>query len=507
MLPLLIVDFNIKTNILFNMKIEKYKDNYKGELKLKKFNVILLSIVFFVVSFGVLVAGVNESAVQKTDKPESQAVVITQKEIAEANELIKFIGDSPTSFHVVKNAEDVLQKNGFQQLLLTEKWDIKKGGKYFVSQNGSAFIAFIVGSDTVRNGFKIVGVHADSPDIRIKPNPEMVTEYFLKLNTEVYGGPILNTWFDRPLSIAGRVALKGKDILKPELKLIDINKAIAIIPNLAIHMNKEVNKGVEIKNQKVLLPVFCTVEENFKKEDFLVKLIADTLNVDKTEILDYDLSFYDYQKGSVIGVNNDFIFSGRLDDLEAVFAGVQAVKDAPVTKATNVLACFDNEEVGSRTKQGADSPLLSNVLERIVLAMDGTRSDYLRSISGSFMLSSDAAHSIHPNYTDKCDPTNKPVINKGPAVKVSLAQKYTSDGNSMAVFKELAKKANIPYQVFANNSDMKGGSTIGPISASHLPIKSVDIGVPMLGMHSIKETCGVKDHSYMIKLLEEFYRL
>ena len=419
----------------------------------------------------------------------------------------KFIDDSPTSFHVVKNSEDILQKNGFQELLLSEKWNLKKGGKYYVSQNSSAFIAFIVGTDTIKNGFKIIGVHADSPDIRIKPNPEMITEHYLKFNTEVYGGPLLNTWFDRPLSVAGRIALKSKEILKPELKLINIDKAIAIIPNLAIHMNRDVNKGVEIKKQKVLLPVFCTVEDDYKKDDFLVDIIAGELKVPKEKILDYDLSFYDYQKGSVIGINNDFVFSGRLDDLEAVYAGIEAVKTAPGTKATNVLACFDNEEVGSRTKQGADSTLMANVLERIILAMGGTRNDYLRSIASSFMLSSDAAHSIHPNYTDKSDPTNKPVINKGPVIKVSLAQKYTSDANSMAVFKEIAKKADIPYQVFANNSDMKGGSTIGPISSAYFPVKSVDVGVPMFGMHSIKETCGVKDHSYMIKLFKEFYSL
>ena len=471
-----------------------------------KFSVVFCGVVLFCLSF-VLQAEVNKTVELDNLEVSSQPAVITQEELASANKLIDFIQDSPTAFHVIKNAEDILKKSGFQKLQLSEKWELKKGGKYFVAQNGSAFIAFIVGTDTIANGFKIIGAHADSPDIRIKPNPEMVTEYYLKFNTEVYGGPILNTWFDRPLSIAGRVALKGSEILNPDLKLININKAVAIIPNLAIHMNRDVNKGVEIKKQKVLLPVFCTVGENFKKKNFLVKLIADELNIPEDKILDYDLSFYDFQKGSVVGIHDDFIFASRLDDLEAVYAGICAVKEASVSKATNVLACFDNEEVGSRTKQGADSPLLSSVLERIVLAMDGTRGDYLRSLSSSFMLSTDAAHSIHPNYKDKSDPTNKPVINKGPVIKVSLSQKYTSDGNSMAVFKELAKKANIPYQVFANNSDMRGGSTIGPISASHIPVKSVDVGVPMFGMHSVKETCGVKDHSYMIELFKEFYNL
>ena len=473
---------------------------------MKKFNVISLSVVLFVF-FIVLAVDANEPAVKKTDEVKSQVAVITQKELAEANELLKFIDDSPTCFHVVKNAKEILLKNGFQELFLTEKWTINKGGKYFVTQNGSAFFAFIVGADTVSHGFKIVGVHSDSPDIRIKPNPEMVTEHYLKLNTDAYGGPILNTWFDRPLSVAGRVALKGKDILKPELKLINVNKAVAIIPNVAIHLNRKVNEGVEIKKQEVLLPVFCTVEDDFKKEDFLINIIADELNISKDKILNYDLSFYDCQKGSVIGINNDFIFSGKLDDLEAVFAGIQAIKEAPASKATNLLACFDNEEIGSKTKQGADSTLMASVLERIVLATGGSRDDYFRSISNSFMLSSDAAHSIHPNYTDKSDPTNKPVINRGLVIKVSLSQKYTSDANSMAVVKEIAEKTKIPCQMLVSNSDMKSGSTIGPISASHVPLKSVDIGVPLLGMHSIKETCGVKDHSYMIELYKTFYSL
>ena len=464
------------------------------------FTLILLTVVF-------IQPGFSEEKVDDSSTVKSFCN-ISDNEIAAANRLIDFIKNSPTSFHVVQNATEILKKNGFSELLFDSNWELEKGGKYFVTQNGSSFIAFIVGTGDIKHkGFKIVGVHADSPDIRIKPNPEMVTEHYLKFNIEVYGGPILNTWFDRPLSIAGRVALKSESIMKPELKLLNMDKPIAIIPNLAIHLNPDINKGLEIKKQKMLLPVFCTVEDKFKKENFINKLIADELKIPADKILDYDLSFYDCQRGTVIGINNDFIFSGRLDDLEAVFAGLEAIKAASPTLATNILACFDNEEVGSRTKQGADSPLLTEVMERITLALGAKRADYLMSIANSFMLSSDAAHAIHPNYADKNDPTNKPVINGGPVVKVSLSQKYTSDGNSMAIFKEIAEKAKISYQVYACHSDIKGGSTIGPITSTHLPIKSADVGVPMLGMHSIKETCGVRDHAYMIKLFNEFYKI
>lgn len=431
------------------------------------------------------------------------------KELIFAEELIDFIYESPTAFHAVENVKKELEKNGFKELKEEEKWNIEKEGKYFVTKNDSAVTAFVVGKGEIEeNGFKIIGAHTDSPCFRVKPNCEMVSEgTYFKLNTEVYGGPILNTWLDRPLSLAGRVTLKGKNILFPETKLVNIKKPIMIIPNLAIHMNRNINQGIELNKQVDTLPLVSLVNENFEKDNYLLKIIAKEMNVKDEDILDFDLFLYEYEKGSIIGLNDEFVSCGRLDDLEAVHAGISALIKAGASEATNVLVCFDNEEVGSSTKQGADSDMLSNILERIVLTQGGNREDFFRALSKSFVISSDSAHAVHPNKGEKSDPTNRPVINKGPAIKIAASQSYTSDSNSSAVFEAVCKKAGVPMQKFVNRSDERGGSTIGPISSTHINIRSVDIGTPLLAMHSIRELCGVMDHYYAAKCFEEFYRL
>ncbi|KGM98134.1 aminopeptidase [Clostridium novyi A str. 4552] len=426
-----------------------------------------------------------------------------------ANELLDFIYKSPTAFHAVDTIKGVLDKKGFSELKECEKWNIQKGKKYYMTKNDSAIVAFVVGNGEIyKDGFKIIGGHTDSPTFRIKPNPEMTSEQsYIKLNTEVYGGPILNTWLDRPLAIAGRVTLKGENILFPETRLVNINKPIMIIPNLAIHMNRNINQGIELNRQVDTLPVLGIINDEFEKENYLLKAIAKELNVDYKEIIDFDLFLYEYEKGSVIGIQNEFVSSGRLDDLEAVHAALEALIQSNISKATNVLVCFDNEEVGSSTKQGADSNMLANVLERIVIALNGDREDFFRALSKSFIISSDSAHAVHPNKGEKCDPTNRPKLNKGPAIKVAASQSYTSDSNSSSVFKALCKKVNVPVQEFVNRSDERGGSTIGPISSTHLNIRSVDIGTPLLAMHSIRELCGVDDHYYGMKVFKEFYNL
>ncbi|KEH99276.1 aminopeptidase [Clostridium botulinum C/D str. BKT12695] len=426
-----------------------------------------------------------------------------------ANELLDFIYKSPTAFHAVDTIKGVLDKKGFSELKECEKWNIQKGKKYYMTKNDSAIVAFVVGNGEIyKDGFKIIGGHTDSPTFRIKPNPEMTSEQsYIKLNTEVYGGPILNTWLDRPLAIAGRVTLKGENILFPETRLVNINKPIMIIPNLAVHMNRNINQGIELNRQVDTIPVLGIINDEFEKENYLLKAIAKELNVDYKEIIDFDLFLYEYEKGSVIGIQNEFVSSGRLDDLEAVHAALEALIQSNISKATNVLVCFDNEEVGSSTKQGADSNMLANVLERIVIALNGDREDFFRALSKSFIISSDSAHAVHPNKGEKCDPTNRPKLNKGPAIKVAASQSYTSDSNSASVFKALCKKANVPVQEFVNRSDERGGSTIGPISSTHLNIRSVDIGTPLLAMHSIRELCGVDDHYYGMKVFKEFYNL
>jgi len=428
-------------------------------------------------------------------------------EIELAKDLIDFIYESPSSFHAVKNIKKILIKKGFTELNEGERWELQKGEKYFVIRNDSAIIAFNIGNGIIaKKGFKIIGAHTDSPSFRIKPSPEMAVEKsYIKLNTEVYGGPILNTWLDRPLSVAGRITVKGKGILYPEAALVNIKRPIMIIPNLAIHMNRSINKGVELNRQLDVLPLLGLINDTLEKDNLLVKTIAREFNIEPEEILDFDLFLYEYNKGNIIGLNNEFISSSRLDDLEMIHASLAAFTEADITDATNVLACFDNEEIGSSTKQGADSEFLAGTLERIVISFGGDREDYFRALYKSFMISADAAHAVHPNRGEKSDPTNRPIINKGPVIKISANQKYTSDSNTISVYEAICKKAKVPVQKFVNRSDELGGSTIGPISSTHVGIRTVDMGTPLLAMHSIRELCGVQDHIYVKRSLKEFY--
>jgi aspartyl aminopeptidase len=431
------------------------------------------------------------------------------KELEFAERLIDFIYESPTAFHAVNSVKNILFNSGFKELKEEGKWELQRGGKYFVTKNDSAVTAFVVGKGKIeKDGFKIIGAHTDSPGFRIKPRPEMVSEEsYVKLNTEVYGGPILNTWLDRPLSVAGRVTLRGENILFPETRFVNINKPILIIPNLAIHMNRNVNAGVELNKQKDTLPLMAIVNENLEKGNYLLNTIAEILKVEASSIIDFDLFLYEFEKGCILGLNNEFISSSRLDDLAMVHAAVVALTSVEAASSTNVMVCFDNEEVGSRTKQGGDSELLSSVLERIVLALNVGREEFFRALAKSFMISADLAHAVHPNVPEKHDPINRPMINKGPVIKISAAQSYTTDSNSDAVYEEICKRAGVPVQKFVNRSDEKGGSTIGPISSTHLSIRSVDMGTPILAMHSVRELGGVLDHSYVTKSFEEFYKI
>lgn len=430
-------------------------------------------------------------------------------QIEEAKELIDYIYESPTSFHAVNNAKLALEKSGFTEIKEDESWELHTGGKYFVTKNNSALIAFVVGNGELeKDGFRIIGAHTDSPGFRIKPNPDIEIENsYVKLNTEVYGGPILNTWMDRPLSIAGRVVLKGKNPFCPDAKFININRPLMIIPNLAIHMNRNINSGIELNRQKHLLPLLALVNDEFERGHYLAEIIANELSVPQGDILDFDLFLYEFQKGSILGADREFISSGRLDDLSMVYAGIKAISDSRVNMSTNVMVCFDNEEVGSTTKQGANSPMLYSILERIAINLDKDKDEFYRAISRSFMISCDLGHALHPNYQEKCDPVNRPIINKGPVIKLSASQSYTTDGVSSAVYKSICSEAGIPVQTFVNRSDERGGSTIGPISSSHINIASVDMGLAILSMHSVRELGGVKDYSYSIKSFKKFYDL
>lgn len=425
-----------------------------------------------------------------------------------AENLIDYIYNSPTAFNAVKTSKDLLIKNGFKELKMNEKWQLNVGGKYFITKNESSLTAFVVNSDNMQEGFRIIGSHSDSPTFRIKPDAEMTVENtYLKLNTEGYGGSILSTWFDRPLSIAGRVVLKSEDILCPREEIININRPICIIPNLAIHMNRTVNDGYKFNKQKDTLPLVGLLNETLEKDEFLLKEISKSLNINKEDILDFDLYLYEYEKGSIIGPNEEFISSSRLDNLSMAHASLHGLIDSKGKKGINVVAIFDNEEVGSSTKQGADSNMLLNLLERICISLKKDREDFISAIYSSFMISADLAHALHPNIVEKHDPTNRPVMGGGPVIKISANQAYTSDAFSAGVYKSICEKCGVKYQQFVNRSDERGGSTIGPISSTHLDINSVDIGSPILSMHSIRELGSVEDHYNIYKTFVGFYQI
>lgn len=424
-----------------------------------------------------------------------------------AREVIEFIDESPSTYHVVKNCSDILDENGFERIMPREKWEIKKGGKYFLKKSSSTIIAFTVGEDfDVKNGFKIFGAHTDSPCFRIKPNPEIVTENVVRLNTEVYGGPILSTWFDRPLSIAGRVIVKGENSFFPRTVKIKIDEPLLTIPNLAIHQNREVNNGVKIDKQNDVLPVISLINKNFEREGYLERVILEKTGIKKEDIIDFDLYLYATEKGCLLGANEEFMSSPKIDNLASVYTGLIGLLEAEENQdRINIFVAFDNEEIGSATKQGADSNYLLNMLERISLALGLSRGDFLQMLESSYILSADAAHAAHPAHLGKTDPTNRGKINEGISIKISAKQKYTSDGYSIAVIKQLIEGTEIQIQPFVNESNELGGSTIGPISSTHLDIDGVDLGVPMLAMHSVRELCGIFDVFYLKELAKEFF--
>lgn len=424
-----------------------------------------------------------------------------------ADSLLEFLDNSPCNFWAVETIKKHLVANGFEELQPADKWNIKKGGKYFVTKNDSAIFGIKVGTEPLsETGFRIISAHSDSPCFRIKPNPEMLADGVLLINTEVYGGPILYTWFDRPLSIAGRVILKNpENILKPTTRLIDFKKPVLIIPHLAIHFNRTVNDGNKLSKQKDMLPIAAIVTDTVEKDGFILKKVAEELHVDAADILDFDLLLYNCQKAQRVGFNGEFISSGRIDDLSMAHAAMCALIKGSNTTTTQVMAIFDNEETGSGTKQGAASPVLANILHRIALATGVDQEGFYQALSNSFMISADNAHAAHPNYPEKYDPTNHPVMGGGPTIKINANCKYMTDANSSAIFIELCKKAKLPYQFFVNHSDNAGGSTLGNILTSQMDINGVDMGNPIWAMHSAYETGSIADHQNAINVFTEFF--
>lgn len=426
-----------------------------------------------------------------------------------AENMLDFIYESPTQFNAVEVSAEMLEKNGFEKLNPKENWKLEVGKKYYTIKNSSALVAFKVNSDEVeKEGFRIIGSHTDSPGFRIKPNAEMEScGAYLKLNTEGYGGMILSTWLDRPLAMAGRVFLRGENPFKPVEKIVNINKPVCIIPNLAIHMNRSINDGYKYNKQTDMLPLVGLINKQLEKDNYMVKLLASELNVEIEEIIDFDIFLYEYEKGCFTGANEEFISTGRLDNLSMYYSSVEALLDSDSKSGISIAVGFDNEEVGSSTKQGADSNMLLNILERICISLGKDRQQFFEAIENSFIISSDLAHAVHPNVNSMADPTNRPIMGKGPVIKVHAGQAYTSDGYSISVYKEICRECGVEYQEFVNKSDQRGGSTIGPISSTHIDIPSVDIGAPILSMHSIRELGCSEDFYNTYKTFVKFYEI
>lgn len=427
--------------------------------------------------------------------------------------LLSFLDASPVNFLAVKNLTEELQQHGYRRIDTTEALGtVKAGDKFFVTKNDSSLYAFQIGRKALaETGFHMICAHCDSPTFRIKPHAEIDCEGgIVKLNTEVYGGPIMSTWFDRPLTLAGRVIVKSKDVMTPTTLLLHVKRPLLQISNLAIHFNRQVNDGVKLSRQKDVLPILGIINDELEKGNLLMNIILEELNKQQTvareDILDFDLYLADATPACTFGAHNELISSGRLDDLSMCFAGLEALLASQPTDTTQVLAIFDNEETGSQTKQGAGSPFLSYMLKRIALAQGGTEEAYYQAVERAFMISADNAHAWHPNYSEKYDPTNHPMLGGGPVIKFNAAQKYASDAYSASVFAGLCKKAGVPCQRFVNHSDVAGGSTLGNILASSIPLRGVDMGNAILAMHSCRETGSTADHEFCVKVFTQFYQ-
>ena len=421
--------------------------------------------------------------------------------------LLQFMDASVCNFLAVDTIKQMLSKNGYVEKRIEQPLQCKPGDKFFVTKNDSAIFAIKIGSRPINEtGFKIITAHSDSPCFRIKPHPEMLSgDRLVRLNTEVYGGPILYTWFDRPLSLAGRVILRGESALKPVTRLLKIDESILMIPHLAIHFNRSVNEGNALSKQKDMLPILTRISESLSANGLLVNYIAKSLNVAVDDILDFDLFLYNTQPATLTGLNKEFVMSGRLDDLSMAHAAITAIIEATDDEATCISAIFDNEETGSGTKQGAHSPVLSNLLRRIAECQGVNFDGFCQAVGRSFMISADNAHAFHPNYAEKYDPTNHPALGGGPVIKINANCKYMTDAHSAAIFKSLCDEAGAPCQYFVNHSDVAGGSTLGNIFTGQLDIEGVDVGNPLLAMHSACETGSTDDHINMIRAFKQFF--
>ena len=417
--------------------------------------------------------------------------------------LLEFIYNSPTPFHAVKNIQMALEAGGFLPLVEEDSWNVVPGGRYYVTRNGSSIIAFVMGHNSVTDyGIRMVGAHTDSPCLKVKPTPELVKHNYFQLGVEVYGGALLNPWFDRDLSIAGRIVFDVGDG-RLQKALVDMKKPVAVIPSLAIHLDSEANSNRKINPQTDIPPLLFKCGENCE-EDFRALLAAQLLgqygNPTELQVLDYDLYLYDCQKPAITGLNEDFISSARLDNLLSCFTGMKALLEAG-DQVSTMLICNDHEEVGSTSACGANGPMLKSLMERLYPEAE----DRARAISQSLLVSADNAHGIHPNYSDKHDGNHGPILNDGPVIKTNANQRYATSGITSSIFRRLCEQQNVPVQSFVNRTDLGCGSTFGPITAASIGVQTLDVGVPTFAMHSIRELAGTEDAYNFYRALTSFY--
>lgn len=422
--------------------------------------------------------------------------------------LLNFIDASPSPWHVINTTETLLKPFQFTKLDETTRWQLQPGGRYYVVRDDSSIILFLLGTKPlVESGFKIVGAHTDSPGLRVKPNASSSKDGLVRLNVEIYGSPILATFTDRDLSLAGRICFKN-DHGQIASQLIKFDAPLLRLPNLAIHMNRTVNEdGLKLHKQNELPLILSALSEQQLPPESFLGLIQQQSGIDSTQLLSWDLAVYDTQKGAIWGAQEEFYSNSQLDNLASCHATLQALLDETVLNGENTLVCafFDHEEIGSESKQGADGSFLPDVLQRIALASQIDQQDFPRIMANSFLISADMAHAYHPNFPSAYDHDHKAMLNKGPVIKVNANQRYSSESISQAMFIDWCKQANVPYQRYSHRCDLPCGSTIGPITSAKLGIRSVDIGNPMWAMHSIRESAGVFDHDYMIAVLKTFF--
>lgn len=422
-----------------------------------------------------------------------------------AQQLLTFIDASPSPWHAVETTKATLNANGFKPLIENQPWQFRKNGKYYVVRDGASIIAFIVGDKPIADtGFKIVGAHTDSPGLRLKPKAAMANQGIAQLGVEVYGGPILATFTDRDLSLAGRVMVKLGDSFK--CHFIRLAEPMVRLPNLAIHMNREVNdKGLVLNKQTGLPLIFGFASDTAQAHDLLTKALAKAIQVQATDILTWDLNVYDTQAGVLWGLNQEFIANSQLDNLASCHAAIGALIATSKPESTCICALFDHEEVGSESATGASGSFMQDVIARICASTNTSDEDRLRGIANSFFISADMAHAFHPNHAGSYEPCHHVMVNQGPVIKTNVNQRYSTNAETATRFMQLCELAKVPYQQYAHRTDLGCGSTIGPILAAQLGVASVDVGSPMWAMHSIRESAGALDHDYMIKVLITHY--